>query len=339
MSTPSTHVQTTCPDITIVTVCYNALTWLPDCINSVCNQRTSDLLIEHIIIDGNSTDGTKSLLKNMLTQGCINTYISESDHGIYDAMNKGLTLAKGKIIAFLNADDLFLPGSITALATPILQGHADYTIGTARVLKEGILSHYLWPDLGNAFMGAICCHQTLFCKTQIMRDLGGFDQTVFPTIADGDLMAKLVANNYTAYCVSGEHVIFRDGGASADCMVTAADQYVRLIEKHWSHICTYVLDHPAHFYRVHWDLKMKMNNLQNCPKKDNEKAPLFAILAHLQKDLMRLTPTIPRANCRKLQYHYLFYRIISKFLYGNKRRIFLQKKYFAKQQLKWLRSQ
>ncbi len=204
------------PDVTIVTVCYNALPLLDSCIASVVNQRDSGLKIEHLVIDGNSTDGTPAYLQQTWQQGNIASYVSEPDNGIYDAMNKGLALAKGKIIAFLNADDEFLPGAITALSAPILAGQADYAMGTARVLENGKFTSRRWPDLDNAFMGATCCHQTLFCKTDIMRSLGGFDGETFPVIADGDFMAKLAAHPYTPANVTGDHVIFREGGCSTD---------------------------------------------------------------------------------------------------------------------------
>ena len=71
MNTSTEHIPTNLPDVTIVTVCYNALTHLAGCIASVVNQRNSGLNIEHLIIDGNSTDGTQAYLQQALEKGDI----------------------------------------------------------------------------------------------------------------------------------------------------------------------------------------------------------------------------------------------------------------------------
>lgn len=328
----------TIPDVTIITVCYNAYSYLPACIDSVFKQRSANISIEHLIIDGNSTDGTVEFLHQMHQQGYISNFISEPDDGIYDAMNKGISLAKGKIIAFLNADDVFLDGSIPALSNPILHGKSDYTIGTARVRKASQLSHYLWPDLGNAYMGATCCHQTLFCKTKIIRNLGGFDGTNFPTIADGDLMAKLAAHKYKPYCVSGVHVIFREGGASDGCITTAADQYACLLKKYWIPLVNAIQANPEHLYRVRWDINNKLKCLHYQSNTLNDYHTLSESLIKLQKELQKFETNRSHITIGKqLKWHGIYYlhRILSKICYGKIKRYFQQKKYFSKQQIKW----
>ena len=89
--------------ITIITVCLNAENIIDETIQSVINQ--SYKFIEYIIIDGNSTDRTVSLIQDKMAQYPI-LFISEPDNGIYDAMNKGIKLAKGDFIQFLNAGDV-----------------------------------------------------------------------------------------------------------------------------------------------------------------------------------------------------------------------------------------
>ena len=76
---------------------------LTDCLNSVASQSHNN--IEHVVIDGASTDGTLSLLNSKKDQ--LSILVSESDDGIYDAMNKGIKIAKGDIIGFLNSDDFY----------------------------------------------------------------------------------------------------------------------------------------------------------------------------------------------------------------------------------------
>ena len=89
--------------VSIVTVCFNSADTIEDTIRSVREQEYEH--IEHVIVDGGSTDGTLDIVKKY--NGRIKKFISEPDGGIYDAMNKGLRLAQGEVVAFLNADDVY----------------------------------------------------------------------------------------------------------------------------------------------------------------------------------------------------------------------------------------
>jgi glycosyltransferase len=89
--------------ISIITVVYNNKRTIIDALNSVLNQTYSN--IEYIVIDGNSTDGTMDILLEF--RGRISKIISEKDSGIYDAMNKGISLATGDVIGILNSDDMY----------------------------------------------------------------------------------------------------------------------------------------------------------------------------------------------------------------------------------------
>ena len=92
------------PLITIITVVFNNKRYLTKTIKSVLNQSYQN--IEYIIIDGGSTDGTLKIIKKFDKK--IDYWISEKDHGIYDAFNKGLKLATGDLIGFVNSDDILL---------------------------------------------------------------------------------------------------------------------------------------------------------------------------------------------------------------------------------------
>jgi glycosyltransferase involved in cell wall biosynthesis len=92
------------PFISIITVVYNADLVLEDTIKSILSQKDEN--IEYIVIDGASTDGTIDIIKTYKDR--ISNWISESDAGIYDAMNKGILLAKGDYVCFINSGDLLL---------------------------------------------------------------------------------------------------------------------------------------------------------------------------------------------------------------------------------------
>ncbi len=96
--------------ISIVTAVYNATATIADALASVASQTHPD--IEHIVIDGASTDGTQAIVQGQ-TKG-VAKFISEPDRGIYDAMNKGIAIASGDIIGFLNADDMYAHAGVLA---------------------------------------------------------------------------------------------------------------------------------------------------------------------------------------------------------------------------------
>jgi hypothetical protein len=94
--------------VTIATVCWNAMPWLPVCMESVRAQLSPSLDVEHLVVDGASTDGTLEYLHSLPHIRLV----SERDRGISDAMNKAIRLARGKWILFLNADDELAPGAL-----------------------------------------------------------------------------------------------------------------------------------------------------------------------------------------------------------------------------------
>src|ERR1700730_4107736 len=98
------------PTISVVTPCLNGGSTLSQTLASVREQGY--LAVEHIVIDGGSTDGTLDLLA--ATDGI--SYVSAADHGLSDGLNKGLRLSHGDIVGWLNADDLYLPGALDAVA-------------------------------------------------------------------------------------------------------------------------------------------------------------------------------------------------------------------------------
>lgn len=102
-----------CPLVTVITVCLNSSKTIEQCIESVLQQTYEN--IEYIIIDGGSTDDTLNILGNY--SNSIDYYISEPDRGLYHAMNKGLELASGEYILFLNSDDWYEQDCIQTLVT------------------------------------------------------------------------------------------------------------------------------------------------------------------------------------------------------------------------------
>ncbi len=125
------NIEILCPKISIVTPSLNQEKFIEDCIRSVLEQSYPNF--EHIIIDGGSTDGTLNILKRYPHL----IWVSESDRGQSDALNKGFRLASGDIIGWLNADDRYLPGCFQQVSSFMVEHpEVDILYGDYRFINE-----------------------------------------------------------------------------------------------------------------------------------------------------------------------------------------------------------
>lgn len=180
--------------ISVITICYNAVSTIETTICSVLEQSYSD--IEYIVIDGDSTDGTKQLIDKYKDK--ISLIISEKDNGLYDAMNKGIRLAKGEVIAFLHADDFysdklviekyiqtFQNGNYDAVYSDLFYVDEKNTEVVKRKWVSGVYKE------GAFLNGWMPPHPTLFVKSGIYEKFGGFNLE-FKTSADYELMLRFI---------------------------------------------------------------------------------------------------------------------------------------------------
>lgn len=201
-------------EVTIITATWNAEKWLSRCLDSVRLQKLPHpYSMEHLVVDGQSTDGTLKILKHWGETVKNFRYVSEPDQGLYDAMNKGAMLARGEIIVFLNADDQFADeNSVLRSITPILSGDADYVCAPAIVNKpDGSYSHTQWPDLTLPYLNHPFNTQTLFMKRDDFVQLGGHDLS-YKVAGDTDFDCKLFRAGLKGGKLEEPTVIAQDGG-------------------------------------------------------------------------------------------------------------------------------
>ena len=135
----------------IITPNYNGASYLEKCIESVLNQNVN---FEHIIVDGESTDSSLDILKNYPHLKVI----SEKDEGMYEAINKGIIMASGDIITYLNCDDRYPDGSLeVVLESFVLNRDIDYIYGNCRFINQLEKEVYIYkvPPLFNYLLGKI----------------------------------------------------------------------------------------------------------------------------------------------------------------------------------------
>jgi glycosyltransferase involved in cell wall biosynthesis len=209
------------PLVTVVTITFNLINadrekHFRQCVKSVRDQIYKN--IEHIIIDGASKDGTVELIREFADKGWVK-YISEPDTGIYDAMNKGIVLAKGKYVIFLNSDDYWhgIDGVMESVRI-LEESGADFSYAPARIEKENGHpykgSHpYRIPEIAHVFFSMPFCHQTMFTKKSVLLEESLFD-TRFKSAGDYDLILRLCLKGYKSILVDNEFTTFRLGGFS-----------------------------------------------------------------------------------------------------------------------------
>jgi len=159
------------PLISVITVSYNSAKTIARTLDSLKNQTCSDF--ESIVVDGGSTDGTQDVIKSFGNR--VDHFTSERDQGIYDAMNKGLDLASGAYIAFLNSDDYYPSNTIRLISEQ--EGDADIYYGN--MIKERQLNSKVYkrtekPDLTRMKETMSIFHPSVFVKRDLFQSLGKF---------------------------------------------------------------------------------------------------------------------------------------------------------------------
>jgi glycosyltransferase involved in cell wall biosynthesis len=203
--------------ISIITVCYNSAATLADALASVDAQTWPDL--EHWVVDGASRDTTLQVVAAHPQPW--RHVVSERDKGIYDAMNKGLALAQGDVIGFINSDDFYAsPEAVAKVAAAFEDDSVEAVYGDLCYVRQdqpGQIVRY-WrscPFRPGLFRTGWCPpHPTLFVRRRVYQRLGGFDLG-YSIAADMELMARLLEVHRIKSVYLPELLVkMRTGGAS-----------------------------------------------------------------------------------------------------------------------------
>lgn len=178
--------------ISIITVVYNRVEAIADCVASVRSQTHPEL--EYIVVNGASTDGTSEVLEGLRDQ--IDVYVNEPDKGIYDALNKAMALATGNVIGLMHSDDVFDDAQVVAdvaarfadRSTRLVYGDLEYVAkkDLGRVIRRWVSTPF---EPGLLKRGWMPPHPTLFVHREAYRAVGGYD-TSYRIAADYDFVLR-----------------------------------------------------------------------------------------------------------------------------------------------------
>lgn len=241
MHSPHLH-----PKFSIITVTYNAAKVLEDTIQSVVTQTYKN--VEYIIVDGGSTDGTITIINKYKEH--ISQIVSEPDKGLYDAMNKGIKLATGDYLCFLNAGDEFheddtlqlMVHSITETLLPdVLYGETDIVDSEGHFLHKRRLSAPQTLTWKSFKKGMLVCHQAFFAR----RDLVEPYDLQYRFSADFDWCIRIMKKAKVLHNTHLTLIDYMNEGMTTRHHKASLKERFRIMAKHYGIIST--LMHHAWF--------------------------------------------------------------------------------------------
>ena len=205
--------------VTIITSCYNREQTIRGCIESVLSQDYPD--IEYIVVDGASQDNSLSIINEYKDK--ISKIISEPDHGMYEAINKGIRAATGDVIGLVHSDDfLFSYQTVSRIVQRFEETHADFLYGdglfvnpenTNKVVRNWIGGSYrLWK----VRHGWLPLHPTCYIRRDVMERKGLYNES-YKIAADSDFLFRYLLGGELSVTYLKEYIVrMRMGGLSTD---------------------------------------------------------------------------------------------------------------------------
>lgn len=201
--------------ISIITITYNSAQTLRRALESVQKQTYSD--IEHVLVDGASTDGTRAMIEAYAVSHTNVRWVSEKDDGIYNAINKGIKMATGDVIGFLHSDDvLYNAETIAHIAEAFETAKADVVYGDLQYCKgDKVVRRWKSNEFNPRALkyGWMPPHPTMYVRREVYEQVGEYDEW-FRISADYDMILRIFIAGYKTRYVPEVLVCMETGGAS-----------------------------------------------------------------------------------------------------------------------------
>ena len=205
--------------VSVITSCFNRKNTIRGAIESVLAQDYPN--IEYIVVDGASTDGSLEIINEY--ENRISKIISEPDHGMYEAINKGIKAATGDVVGLLHSDDFFYDSHVIShVVKKMEETGADFLYGnglfvnyenTAKVVRDWIGGKYRTWKVKH---GWLPLHPTCYIKRDVMMKRGLYNET-YKIAADSDLLLRYLMSGDLTVAYLDEYIVrMRMGGLSTD---------------------------------------------------------------------------------------------------------------------------
>ena len=221
------------PLISVITVTRNAEKTIERTIDSVLQQNRAD--VEHIVVDGGSTDSTLAILERFNDQ--LEYWISEPDRGIFDAMNKGISLARGRFIGILNADDHYLPGALDLVAQKIESIFGGIIYGDYIFVAADAGVQFPVKATLNLTRGMTLGHPAMFVSFGTYDRIGFYDPSIRFS-GDLEFALRALKANVVFNPIPQPLAIFESGGTAERNLVAASIEAAHVIRRHSGRIQT-----------------------------------------------------------------------------------------------------
>ncbi len=240
------------PLITYITVVFNRIDTLERCMRSVWEQTYSN--VEYIVVDGRSTDGTLKLIEENADK--IDYYISQPDTGIYNAMNKGIALARGRFLCFMNSDDECVPNAAEDVVEEYKRTNADIVCGIRHLYMNGKrVEETTYPRYSiqhSTFRYIQMYHQATYASYQVFNKIGGFDEQ-YSLLADWIWESTAIDAGFTVDFCDKILTKFNYDGASFKGIIKRDEEWIAwtqksfpLLTKKDAELFVYSLDRDRH---------------------------------------------------------------------------------------------
>ncbi|MBO6183461.1 MAG: glycosyltransferase [Chryseobacterium sp.] len=183
--------------LSIITINYNNATGLEKTLKSLINQNSKDF--EYIIVDGNSTDESKRIIDT--NKNHIDKWISEKDSGVYNAMNKGIEMANGDYLLFLNSGDMLANSHVLNKILPLLENNSDIIYGNLIYSLNEVPQTLFTPSKKinlSYFLNSFLPHPSSFIKKSLFQRIGFYNEK-FKIISDWEFFLRAIVVNKASY--------------------------------------------------------------------------------------------------------------------------------------------
>jgi len=216
------------PLVSIITVVFNGDKFLKETIDSVLRQSYNN--IEYIIIDGGSTDKTISIIQEY--NEVVDYWLSETDKGIYDAMNKGISLANGDIIGILNSDDFYINKDCIKLVVENINDYESFLVTSTLIKTDNKSILFNCNRQPRLHFQIPFMHPSAYIPKALYIKYGLYDLQ-YQIASDVDMLMRLFTNSVEYKRLESVTVVMRSGGASEKNFIPARKEYCSIYIKYY----------------------------------------------------------------------------------------------------------